>query len=284
MKMRVFEDLDSFAPVAVCALQEQEAKHNLPLGILSGLQRHDDPGEGELLFALIEEDEGVSLVLLRTPPHNLIIAPTGLCSYASVRFAADQILQCRDIPGIVGLLPHSELFADYWAKATDVQAVLSMKQRIYRLTSVSSTAEAPGYLRRAARTDIPLLSDWLTRFAEEATPDESPPDSAEMARRLIDNQSLYLWVDGEPVSMAAESRPLRNTVAVNLVFTPEEKRRRGYATACVEAVSRRLLEQYSCCVLYADLANPASNAVYRKIGYEPAADSAVFKFVQHRRC
>ena len=54
---------------------------------------------------------------------------------------------------------------------------------------------------------------------------------------------------------------------------PPERRRHGYASACVAALSERLLsEGRRFCFLYTDLANPTSNAIYQKIGYQPVCD------------
>jgi uncharacterized protein len=44
-------------------------------------------------------------------------------------------------------------------------------------------------------------------------------------------------------------------------------RSHGYARACVAELSASTLQQGHRCILYTDLANPASNSVYRRIGY-----------------
>ncbi len=50
-----------------------------------------------------------------------------------------------------------------------------------------------------------------------------------------------------------------------------------YPTACVAALSQRLLDQGNTyCCLYTDLANPTSNAIYRHIGYRPVCDAALY--------
>ncbi|MEO2005035.1 MAG: GNAT family N-acetyltransferase [Candidatus Poribacteria bacterium] len=47
-----------------------------------------------------------------------------------------------------------------------------------------------------------------------------------------------------------------------------ELRGRGYASALVAKLSQHMLDSgFSFCVLYTDLANPRSNAIYEKIGY-----------------
>ena len=66
---------------------------------------------------------------------------------------------------------------------------------------------------------------------------------------------------------------------MNAVYTPPEWRGRGYATAAVATLSSELLgEGYAMCVLYTDLANPTSNRIYRRIGYEAVCDSLHLRF------
>ena len=63
------------------------------------------------------------------------------------------------------------------------------------------------------------------------------------------------------------------------VYTPPEHRGRGYASNAVAALRRRALERgVRSCMLYTDLANPTSNAIYQKIGYRPVCDSRNYRF------
>ena len=78
--------------------------------------------------------------------------------------------------------------------------------------------------------------------------------------------------------MAASARPTKRAIAVNGVYTPREWRRRGYATACVAALSELLLQRgFELCVLYTDLSNPTSNSIYTQIGYRPLRDFLMFE-------
>ena len=90
----------------------------------------------------------------------------------------------------------------------------------------------------------------------------------------------FLWLDGvQPVSMALRTRPTRRGCAVGGVYTPPELRRKGYASACVAALSQHLLDQgYQFCTLFTDLANPTSNRIYLQIGYQPVCDFDKYKF------
>jgi hypothetical protein len=64
-----------------------------------------------------------------------------------------------------------------------------------------------------------------------------------------------------------------NGIRINLVYTPPEYRRKGYATSCVAALSQTLLaEKRKNCFLFTDLSNPTSNHIYQTIGYQPVCD------------
>jgi len=48
----------------------------------------------------------------------------------------------------------------------------------------------------------------------------------------------------------------------------------------VAALSEMLLDRgYQFCFLYTDLANPTSNRIYQRIGYEPVCDVIEYRFL-----
>jgi predicted GNAT family acetyltransferase len=99
---------------------------------------------------------------------------------------------------------------------------------------------------------------------------------------LRNSRHLVLWeVEGTPVSMAGYSGSTPNGIRVAPVYTPPENRGKGFAGACVAALSQKLLDDgRKFCFLYTDLANPTSNHIYQTIGYEPVADATVYSFSQ----
>ena len=105
-------------------------------------------------------------------------------------------------------------------------------------------------------------------------------DSAKSnAQQYIKDGQLYIWDDGGPVSIATETRPIRNGTTISTVYTPSEHRGKGYATSCVWSLTKKLLSgRYSFCSLYTDLSNPTSNSIYTKIGYVPLGDALSFDF------
>ena len=57
------------------------------------------------------------------------------------------------------------------------------------------------------------------------------------------------------------------------------ERNRGSGTAVTATVSQLLLDRgYRFCFLYTDHANPTSNSIYVRIGYEPVCDSRELAF------
>jgi predicted GNAT family acetyltransferase len=84
---------------------------------------------------------------------------------------------------------------------------------------------------------------------------------------------------GDPVSSARRTADVGGIVRVGFVYTPPHLRRRGYASACVAAASEAILRGGAvACMLYADLANPTSNAIYQRLGYRPVSDAAEYRF------
>ena len=81
-----------------------------------------------------------------------------------------------------------------------------------------------------------------------------------------------------PCRWRAASLPAAGVVRVQHVYTPATLRGAGYATACVEHMSRGLTNSGLRCVLYTDLANPTSNGIYRRIGYEAVAEILGYQF------
>jgi hypothetical protein len=79
--------------------------------------------------------------------------------------------------------------------------------------------------------------------------------------------------------MAAWAGQTPNGVRINFVFTPREHRRKGYATACVSALSRVQLEQgRTFCWLYAEPSVAIEHNLFSRIGYRPVAEIEEYRF------
>ena|SRR6266849_594786 len=120
------------------------------------------------------------------------------------------------------------------------------------------------------------MIEWTRAFQAEVG---EPADDADVrVDRGLAAGNLWLWDHGEAMSMAVSRGPVEGVVRVAGVYTPAGKRKRGYAEACVYALSQRLREAGFRCILYTDLANPTSNSIYRRIGYRAVAEVLRYRF------
>jgi predicted GNAT family acetyltransferase len=134
-------------------------------------------------------------------------------------------------------------------------------------------------MRTATPEEAPLLATWMRAFHAESMPDNPLGTPDESARRGTENGRYVVWDRDGPVSMAASTRPTKSSIGINAVYTPPEHRNRGYSTALVAGLCDRLLAGgHQRCCLFADLANPVSNHVYEKIGFQPVCDVAEITF------
>jgi predicted GNAT family acetyltransferase len=95
----------------------------------------------------------------------------------------------------------------------------------------------------------------------------------------VSSGRLSLWESaGEAAASAYVSTTEAGVARVGFVYTPPQHRRSGFASAVVAAVSRNVLESGTRCILYAQLANPTSNALYRRLGYRPVGEIVRYSF------
>ena len=278
MNVRLVTHPADFLDEAGPLLAADEARHNLILGLASTLAEYPSLYGDHRLWVVESAGEVVGAAL-RTPPRGLVLARTKRdgALLALVNAIDD------DLPGVVGARPEVEAFAGLWAAKTGAEHQIKVEQGIYALSAVLPVAEPRGSSRFASRDDRPLLLDWWKAFVVEAV-QETDPDLDEI-RRAVDYRlgdphgGFLLWDDGETVSLAGYGGRTPNGIRIGPVYTPPEQRGRGYASALVAALSReRLAAGNRFCFLYTDLANPTSNAIYRRIGYEQVCESAEIEF------
>jgi hypothetical protein len=124
----------------------------------------------------------------------------------------------------------------------------------------------------ASAADKPLIAQWGKSFHDEVTGGAAAPQ-AEPFENRVDAGSIYVWETSAPVCMAGATRPLDRSIGIGPVYTPPEFRNRGYARACVAQLCRLKLDSgYGCCTLFVDKSNPASAALYERIGFTGVCD------------
>ncbi len=179
------------------------------------------------------------------------------------------------LPGVAGEAATAAAFAGAWTEHTRSGALPHSGQRIYEVADVQPPTDVPGELRPARSTERDLLVDWLGWFAEDTG---ELVDPVAVVDRRLPLGELWMWDDGQPVSTAALTESAAGVARVQGVYTPRHRRNRGYASANVAALSSRAVADGHRCVLYTDLANPTSNAIYRAIGYRAVAEVLRYRF------
>jgi predicted GNAT family acetyltransferase len=147
-------------------------------------------------------------------------------------------------------------------------------QRIHVIKRPPRFPGAAGAPRPVTASDAHILFAWLTAFQREAIPRDPAPRMEQAEKSAGSGRYLFWTVEEEPVSLAAISRRLSRTAAISHVYTPPERRGRGYAGSVTAALVERIFaEGKAAACLYADLRNPMSNRCYAKVGFEPYCDS-----------
>jgi len=279
MRFRLYTDIQAFYRDTYDIFMLHEAENVIPLGnLIIGNDGRDKTGwrdTANWFMAVVEDDEGIRLTAIMTPPFKLTL-------YATNNQYDDAVLQCL-ITGIrengvavPGVMSGSELAQRFARLFTGGAYNITCSNRLYELLRVSPEIPLAGHLRLARESDMAFLPYWRAGFHSDCF-GTAFGASWDLERCHLDiaNGRLFILEDeGMPASMANITRELQSLCCVGGVYTPPWLRGRGCATACVAEVSRLMLESgFARCVLYTDLANPTSNSIYQKIGYRPIADS-----------
>ncbi|MFG2651076.1 GNAT family N-acetyltransferase [Streptomyces sp. NPDC048436] len=278
-------DLDQFLPRAANFLHSEPALHTALLSVTDMLRTRGLHvyGDEDPLFGIRADGEGtVSGAFVWTPPHALALSP--LTDDA----AADELAGIlgdagRKPPGVGGESATAAAFAAAWQRRTGADATVSFPQRLYRLGTLTPPEPSPaGSARVATGADRALLARWHGEF-HEAIGEKGGMDAGEWADARIAYGGATLWEtpDGTPVAMGGNTRLVAGQVRIAPVYTPAALRGRGYAGAVTVAVSRAALAAGADEVLlFTDVGNATSNALYQRIGFRPVRDFTQYDFTR----
>ncbi|WP_427137726.1 GNAT family N-acetyltransferase [Psychrobacillus psychrodurans] len=279
MNFQRYENVDAFAKIVTPFLEENEDKFSLFLGVLKGIKAgaYENP-----YMATIEENGKLLAIFQMTPPHplNIIFVDENQISTCIDLCISELTKHAVPVESIISVKEWAVLFAQKWQEKTDGNFSLMMDQGLYRLDQVEESLEmSPGKWRYAAISDAQLIEKWYSQFEQDTGLSvTAPKEIKKRVKNMLDGKEVFFWEDqGEVVSMMKKSRPTTNGITVSLVFTPAEKRKKGYGRTLVATVSRELLKEFEFCVLYTDMLNPTSNKIYQEIGYQKLVDSVHLK-------
>ncbi len=283
MILKTFKTAAEFLKESRPALEANEAANNLMFGLALRLERYPDRIKTPPYFAVMRRKHELQAAALMTPPHNLVVMSTNPDYSAEAFDLVARSLRNENwpVPGTIGPNEAALSFAKVWSSLTGEPYRLQVHERVYELRKVIPPPQPSGRMRLATRADLDLVARWSHEFMVESLPREagSLEEALESAKTRIEDQDLYLWEDGQPVSLAGRNRPTPHGICIGPVYTPPALRGKGYATALTAALSQVLLDsgkQFT--ALFTDLGNPTSNSIYQKIGYRPICDFDLYAF------
>ncbi|MHA1227558.1 MAG: GNAT family N-acetyltransferase [Candidatus Hodarchaeales archaeon] len=290
MIAKTYTDVEEFYRMCYNFLARYEAENNLLFGILENLRKNKQYYHPvyEPKLTTVEEKEEIILVSIRTPPYNQLISHTE--NLESITHLVDKLIEEKaELPGILGFKEGAKLFADLWAKKNNQVMKIKENLRIYKIEEVNPTTLGKDRCEVATEDDIPVLVPFVKNFIEDIFPNASVDYIKREQERVsksikewVRHKSVYiLRINNNIVSIVKAGSGTPNGRRINLVYTPTNYRRNGYATELVAWLCNRIinLEGKKYCFLFADLANPTSNKIYMNIGFKAVLDVDEYHFI-----
>lgn len=278
MPWELTDDVEEYADRVWPLLAADPAANTVALTVIDGLRTGRQRCTEPPYFGWYSGADGVTGAVSRTPPFGLLLAvvPTGTVSEL-VGVLTDA---GAAVPGVNGESRVAGDFAAEWAARHGGTPTLSMRLRLYALTGLCPPEPPPpGRARRAGESDVRTVADWVRSFEEEATLQRTDLTDDEVCR-WCGAGLAWLWddPDGGPVALAGRKPTAAGVARIGPVYTPPERRGRGYGAAVTAACTADALAGgASDVVLFTDLANPTSNSIYQRIGFEPVSDHVVIQ-------
>ncbi|EOS8269113.1 TPA: GNAT family N-acetyltransferase [Bacillus paranthracis] len=271
IQLHVYEEIVNFKEEVTPFLEKNEQENNLILGVLQMVHQ-------PIFMGIAKQGEEIAVVFLQTEEKKQIIVATSEMAEEDIVELAKKLAEVYpNVPGLIGNKKIVQRLAEEIAMLENKKTTVAMEQGIYELKQVKKKWNGDEVFREVNSDELTLIEQWIYQFCEDVNLPTTKEEAKQTAHTLITNHRLFgLEVDGKLVSVAAKTRPTKNNITVNFVYTPKEERKKGYASNCVATLSQRMLDEgYKTTTLYTDLANPTSNKIYQEIGYEQIAESVL---------
>lgn len=271
----MFETPEGFGPVARWVYRRDPVQFTTELTVLRTSMWPAD----RLLLAASDCDGTVGAALQM---RDAVLLVNGLPPALAKEVATALAPVRPELPAVRGTTSTATAFSRAWGEACGVAATQAFEETLYRLEELSAPARVTGDPRVADDDDAELVIRWLDAFFVEAFgSDSNPAASRGMLSDIADaGGHVVLWtVSGEPVAMARVHGCLLGMSRIGPVYTPPAKRGRGYGAAVTaEAARHARRDGARDVVLFADVANPGANRIYRRLGFEPVGSNVQYAF------
>lgn len=274
------DDVGEYDAAVGSFLRADPVLHTVALTVLEQLRGGSRWSDDPVVLAWRTDASAVVAAALMTPPFPLMlvdIEPADVDDLVAALRAHNVA-----VPAVNGEQVAAEAFATAWTDTTGTTYAVERRERLYRLGELSAPPHpASGGARAATSDDLDLVVEWVAAFQLEALHAPMPADhQRQRTAEMVGAGRCWLWEDAEPVAMSGRNPTVSGVARVGPVYTPPMHRGRGYGTDVTAACTRDALDRGAeGVVLFTDLANPTSNAIYQTIGYRAVMDRVVLRFV-----
>ena len=276
------EDVDDFLARAGDFLRSRPGPHVMQLTWAERVRKRgaDAFGTEAPVFGVLEHGGEVRATFFRLPPRALGLSP--LTPEQADSLAARLAALGHSPTRVSADHGTATAFAEAWQRHTGATPKLHDTQvRLYGLGTLTPPDPHPaGRARVLGEQDLEEAIFWCGEFSRAVGEDVSVNADTWAETRYADKRyTLWETPDGTPVSIAGMNPLIGGQIQVDVVYTPAHLRGHGYAAAVSAEVSRAALAAGAKdVVLFADMSNPTSNALYQRLGYRPLSNWAAYDF------
>jgi hypothetical protein len=256
-------------------------ENDLMIGLVAQLCKDKTHFKTNAGLYAIEDENEIKLVSFLTQPWPMIIYADSIPNDQIISFFIDSLVKKEIIlNGINAKKELSTLFMKKWTKKTNCSSKKKMEMNLFVLHELTKIPSCPGRFVLADGQYKDLIVEWATSFHREVPiGNNSKSYIQDHVDLIIRSKNAFIWIDDNPVCMVFRERPTKNSFSIGYVYTPKKYRNRGYASNLVyQMCSHSFAEGFSYCTLFADVNNPTSNSIYKKIGFREICLYAMYDF------
>jgi predicted GNAT family acetyltransferase len=242
---------------------------------------------------ILLDDQRIVGIALKTGHQPMILSPMSMT--ASEAFAHYILQQNVEFTAVNGPQDTIDSFLDTYIDATrsnglSLSRKLKSKQLIYEVKHFQEPTQSKGSPHQLTHDDIEIGAIFLKEFNEEVK-FETNFDLIAFTRAKVEAGLYWFWIDiidgrktivalGGHSFVVANQNGEKSVGRIGPIYTRPLYRSQGYGSHLTAFLTSKLLTDHSCRVmLFADEANPSSNKVYRRLGYEVLGENVEFSLL-----
>lgn len=239
--------------------------------------------------------EGKEVVALKTCDNNAIaIGNPGYPMWLWVNENLEKSKNHEIIKSLCNQLKDSKLcsisgkpefammFAEEYSRITGAFNRITLGMESYQCHQIVKPKNVQGKLIKAELYNMDVIIKFWIGFVFDCYGiNLVEEEQIEVVESMIKSGNLYLWeVEGEICGMVNVAHKSERHARINNVYTPQEQRKKGYASAMVSELCSSLNKLGLIPMLYADIKNCDSNKVYKSVGFMESGriDNIVFDY------